>query len=204
LAEPDKAKISVTLDGSLVLGADYTIEYYDDYYGQSREYVKHFSKVVFLGNAPAAGQTLTVTYTKNIDLLNAVDRIVNYYTATSGMPGLDLGQLMTGIVYPRTRVQGLMLDYTTHWDLDVFGQSAWADDIGYYSTVVSTSTSQAVNTWTSIAINTTTGLAIGQYVNVISTTTNPFTSNNVQVVKIDVPTKTVTFNTTTLSTIANT
>jgi hypothetical protein len=204
LAEPDKAKISVTLDGSLVLGADYTIEYYNDYYGQGREYVKHFNKVVFLGNAPAAGQTLTVTYTKNIDLLNAVDRIVNYYTATSGMPGLDLGQLMTGIVYPRTRVQGLMLDYTTHWDLDVFGQSAWADDIGYYSTVVSTSTSQAVNTWTSIAVNTTTGLAIGQYVNVISTTTNPFTTNNVQVVKIDVPTRTVTFNTTTLSTIANT
>ena len=204
LAEPDKAKVSVTLDGSLVLGADYTIEYYDDYYGQSREYVKHFSKVVFLGNAPAAGQTLTVTYTKNIDLLNAVDRIVNYYTATSGMPGLDLGQLMTGIVYPRTRIQGLMLDYTTHWDLDVFGQSAWADDIGYYSTVVSTSTSQAVNTWTSIAVNTTTGLAIGQYVNVISTTTNPFTTNTVQVVKIDVPTKTVTFNATTLSTIANT
>lgn len=204
LAEPDKSKISVSLDGSLVLGADYTIEYYDDYYGQGREYVKHFSKVVFLGNAPAAGQTLTVTYNKNIDLLNAVDRIVNYYTATSGMPGLDLGQLMTGIVYPRTRVQGLMLDYTTHWDLDVFGQSAWADDIGYYSTVVSTSTSQAVNTWTSIAVNTTTGLAVGQYVNVISTTTNPFTTNTVQVVKIDVPTKTVTFNTTTLSTIANT
>ena len=204
LAEPDKSKISVTVDGSLVLGADYTVEYYDDYYGQGREYVKHFNKVVFLNNVPASGQILTVTYTKNIESLNAVDRIVNYYTATSGMPGLDLGQLMTGIVYPKTRVQGLMLDYTTHWDLDAFGQSAWADDIGYYTTVVSTSTSRSVNTWTSISVSTTTGLTVGQYVNVISTTTNPFTTNTVQIVKIDVPTRTVTFNTTTVSTIANT
>ena len=215
LAEPDKSKISVTVDGSLVLGADYTVKYYDEYYGQSGEYVKHFNKVVFLNSVPDVGQILTVTYTKNINLLNAVDRIVNYYTATSGMPGLDLGQLMTGIVYPKTRVQGLMLDYTTKWDIEhvvngvqiwaqPFEQSAYADDIGYYTTVVSTSTSRSVNTWTSISVSTTTGLTVGQYVNVISTTTNPFTTNTVQVVKIDVPTRTVTFNTTTVSTIANT
>ena len=204
LAEPDKSKIDVTIDGSLVLGADYTVEYYDEYYGQGREYVKHFSKVVFLNTVPTAGQILKVTYTKNTNLLNAVDRIANYYTATSGMPGLDMGQLMDGIVYPKTRVQGLMFDYTAPWDLLAFEQSAWADDIGYYKTVVSTSTSYAVGTWTSIAVDTVTGLAVGQYVNVISTATTPFTTNTVQVVKLDGPTKTITFNTTTLFTIANT
>ena len=204
LAKPDKSKIEIMVDGSVVLGSDYTVEYYDEYYGNGREYVKHFSKIVFLNDVPSSEQILTVTYIKHTELLNAVDRIVNYYTATSGMPGLDLGQLMTGIVYPKTRIEGLMFDYSSRWDLAAFGQSAWADDIGYYKTISSTATSYAVGTWTSVAVNSVTGVAVGQYVNIISTATNPFTTTTVQVAKVDVPTRTVTFNTTTNFTIANT
>ena len=204
LAKPDKSKIEIMVDGSVVLGSEYTVKYYDEYYGNGREYVKHFSKIVFLNTVPSSEQILTVTYIKHTELLNAVDRIVNYYTATSGMPGLDLGQLMTGIVYPKTRIEGLMFDYSSPWDLAAFGQSAWADDIGYYKTISSTATSYAVGTWTSVAVNSVTGVAVGQYVNIISTATNPFTTTTVQVANVDVPTRTVTFNTTTNFTIANT
>jgi hypothetical protein len=39
-------------------------------------------------------------------LLNALDRIVSYYSPEVGMPGKDLEQLVSGIVYPASKVAG--------------------------------------------------------------------------------------------------
>jgi hypothetical protein len=201
-AEPNKSLITVTLSGALVLGSDYSITYYDEDYGQfTGEYRKNKCKIVFLNYTPPIGQTLTVSYYKKITLLNATDRILNFYTATSGMPGLDLGQLMTGIVYPKTRVEGLMFDYSTNWDIYTgYDSSSYADSVGFYTSTTSSSASSSVGgTWTSIHLSSTIGVTVGQYVNVSSTVTQTFTTATVRVVGIN--SNVVTFNTTTYTTI---
>jgi hypothetical protein len=207
LAKASKLDITITLDGNIVLSSDYTLEYFtEDYNG----YNKKFSKIVFLSYVPASNQLLEVTYLKNTDLFNATERILNYYTATSGMPGLDLGQLMLGIDYPKTKIEGLMFDKTQSWDLvfpngegTPFGQSSYADSISYYTKTTSSFTSTLVNagTQTSVVLSTTTGIAVGQFVNVISTTTNAFTSSTVKVSSVNKATRTIVLNTTPVATL---
>jgi hypothetical protein len=204
VAQPNKSLITITLDGSLVLGSDYTVTYYDEDYGQfAGEYYKSRNKIVFLNYTPNDGQILTVSYYKKTDSLNSIDRILNYYTATSGMPGLDLGQLMTGIVYPKTRVEGLMFDYSTDWDVyRGFDTTSYADSVGFYTSTTASSASSLIGgTWTSIQLSSTTGVALGQYVNVASTLTQIFTTATVRVVGINTTTNIVKFNTTTYTTI---
>ena len=205
LAVPDKSLFTVTLDGVLVLSGDYTVEYFDDFYNYGEEYSKKYNKIVFLNFAPTDGQVLRVSYTKNINLLNATDRILNYYTATTGMPGLVLDQLMDGIVYPKTRVEGLMFDYTTKWDPinAPFGETSWADEVNFYTSTTSTASSTLVgSTWTSLALASVTGVAVNQYANVISTTTNAFTTSTVKVVSVNTISNTVVLNAPTINTLA--
>lgn len=205
VADPDKGKIVPTLDGELVLSADYTVKYYSESPNSLNEYQQHRSKIVFLNYVPLGGQILEVSYIKGTDVLNAVDRILNYYTANAGMPGLELDQLMTGIAYPRTLIQGLMFDYSTKWDTYLgFDRAIWADEVGSYVSAVSTSSSYAVNTWTSISLNDVRGIVVGQSANVISTATQIFNSTNVKVASVNTVTKVVTFNTTTIKPISNT
>jgi hypothetical protein len=203
-AEPDKSLITIILDGSLVLGSDYSITYYDEDYGQfPGEYRKNKCKILFLNYTPPINQTLTVSYYKKTTLLNAADRILNFYTAKPGMPGLDLGQLMTGIVYPKTQVEGLMFDYTTDWDIYTgYDSSSYADSVGFYTSTTSSSTSSQFGTWTLIQLSSLTGIALGQYVNVSSKLTQTFTTATVRVIDINTLTNVVTFNTTTFATIS--
>jgi len=200
LAELDKSKIVVTLDRSLILNSDYTIKNYVKTYNG---YAKHYSKISFLNYVPKLGQVLSVTYNKSQSVLNAVDRIENYYTATSGMPGLDLGQLMTGIDYPKTRITGLMFDYTTQWDINGYDTALWDDNFGFYT--VTTSTNRSYNTTgtsSTIKLSDISGVTIGQSVAVISTTSNVFSGTNPKVVGVDPITNVVTINTTTVNVIS--
>ena len=100
LVQPDKTKITIKLIGSgtytgLVVSEDYTIISNDI-----------ISSLVFLNYIPQKGQTVIISYQKNVNLLNAAERILNFYEPTPGMPGLDLAQLMTGIEYPGLIVGG--------------------------------------------------------------------------------------------------
>ena len=207
LAKASKVDVRITLDGNIVLSSDYTIEYYTAEYNG---YNKKFSKIVFLNYVPSVSQLLEVTYIKSTHLFNAAERIASYYTATSGMPGLELGQLMAGIDYPKTKIEGLMFDKTQSWDLvypsgegTPFGESSYADSIGYYTKTTSSFTSTLVNVGkqTSVVLDDITGIKTGQFVNVISTTTNAFTTSTVRVSSINTTTKTVTFSTTTVKTL---
>jgi len=206
VADPDKNKIVATLDGELVLNSDYTIKYYTEYSTDSQEYLQHKNKIIFLNYVPLNGQTLEISYIKSTDVLNSVDRILNYYTPKSGMPGLDLGQLMTGIVYPQASIQGLTFDYSTKWDTYLgFDRALWADEVGTYFSAVTTASSSVVGgTWTNIAVSDISGITVGQSVNVISTSTPIFRSSIAKVVGINPITKVITVNTTTVKTIPNT
>jgi len=173
LAGTDKSKITVKLDGELVLNADYTITYYTK---SHIDYNKQYSSIVFLNYIPNKNQILEVTYPKNIDLLSASERIINYYTATSGMPGIDLPQLMTGIEYPKTTIEGLSLNYSSNWDdyYSVYGQSAWADQVNYYQRTYLTA--PVVTGSNLLVLSTTTGIAVGQLVNLASSNSQQSTS----------------------------
>jgi hypothetical protein len=54
--------------------------------------------------------------------LTAADRTRGFYTPTSGMPGNELSQLMTGVDYGGTMVTGLLFTQNQGWD-----QSNWYD-----------------------------------------------------------------------------
>ena len=100
LAQPDKTLITVRLFGTgtnigAILGEDYTIVSTND-----------TSTLVFLNYTPTIEQTVTITYQKSVNLLSAVERILNFYNPTPGMPGVDPAQLMYGIEYPGTSIGG--------------------------------------------------------------------------------------------------
>ena len=61
-------------------------------------------------------------YIGNERALNAADRIKGFYTPTSGMPGNELSQVMSGVDYGGTMVTGLLFNQSQGWD-----NSAWYD-----------------------------------------------------------------------------
>jgi len=186
LAHPDKKQITVTLNGLRVLWADYSIVYYTkDYNG----YTKKVCKIEFLNYVPSVQKLLKVSYIKNTELLSATDRILNYYKPTSGSPGLDLAQLMDGINYPGTSINSLPFNYSTDWSMIPFDTGTWGSDYGYYSVTTTTSTS-SIGTST-ISLSNSLGIKIGYYINVISTTTNPFSSTSPTITSITGTTITV-------------
>lgn len=67
-------------------------------------------------NTPSAGSVITVQYAKNINIQNAVDRIITHYSPTSGMPGKDITQLMRGVEFGGVEVQGLNFAVSSGWD----------------------------------------------------------------------------------------
>lgn len=195
-SEQDKSKILVTLDGTTILGFDYTLKCYKEEYNG---YNKDFCKVIFLNYIPKKGQLLKISYLKNTKILNAIDRIVNYYTATSGMPGFDLGQLMEGIEYPKTQLQGLEFSYNASWDQPgyIFGDSSWAEDLG--SIIKSKVVEFAPAGTDTFVLSDLTGIKEGQYANVISSKLNTFDSSTpVHVIRVDTSTNQVEFSSPTM------
>ena len=54
--------------------------------------------------------------------LHAADRVLGFYTPSSGMPGNELSQVMSGVDYGGTMVTGLLFNQSQGWD-----NSAWYD-----------------------------------------------------------------------------
>ena len=108
----DKRTISVVKNGQIVLSSEYVIDLYKS---STDSFASLKGKIRFL-TAPKLGDSITVSYEINSELLNSVDRINRYYEPTSGMIGKQLNQLMTGIDFGGVRVQGTTFDVTGGWD----------------------------------------------------------------------------------------
>ena len=108
----DKSKISILKNGQLILDSDYSLSLY---YSSNDSYSLLRGRILF-NQPPVAGDLITVSYEKNIELLNAVDRIQQNYFPTSGMIGKELNQLMTGIDFGGVQIQGTTFDVTGGWD----------------------------------------------------------------------------------------
>lgn len=122
--QPDRNSIKVTADGSMILNDKFTIQYYIADYTNTNgvTYKKKFAKLL-LNYLPTVNTVIKISYLKDINSLNAVDRILNYYQPTSGMPGIDLDQLMTGMSYGGVKVDTLPFNYASGWDQ--FGKQGW-------------------------------------------------------------------------------
>lgn len=108
----DKTKISILKNNQLVLNSDYTISLY---YSSADSYSLLRGKIIF-NQSPALNDVITVSYEKNIELYNAVNRIEKFYSPSSGMIGKELNQLMTGIDFGGVQIQGTTFDVTGGWD----------------------------------------------------------------------------------------
>ena len=209
LASPDKRTITPLLDGKLIFGADYTIEYYqvkvsqtgidipqafpkfswegqrmvDHRYkyflntersGELPGYIRHYAKFVFLNQVPRFGQTFKITYKKNIDLYNAVDRISSLYNPTDLMPGKELPLLMEGAEYPGISVQGLTFDQTPRWDSTGTGYDSapWGETVSSY-TVAKLAENLGINQL-KFKVNSLDGIFPGQTIVPLNTSTQIF------------------------------
>lgn len=76
---------------------------------------------------PNNATSVMIQYDKSIELYNATDRILDYYTPTSGMPGFDSSQLMHGITYPGVELQTLPFNYSANLDQLPFDSVFWED-----------------------------------------------------------------------------
>jgi hypothetical protein len=117
----DKTKIQIAKNGQAVLTNEYNISLYRsglDTYGLLK------GKIIFV-TPPAKGDVITVSYEKNNELLDSVNRINKFYAPTSGMKGNSLGQLMTGIDYGGVQIQGTTFDVTGGWDALPWFTEGW-------------------------------------------------------------------------------
>lgn len=105
----DKSKIQIFKDSQLVLNNEYTIQLY---YNSNNVLL---GKLVFL-SPPSAESFIEITYDKNEEIFDAVNRINKKYSPSGGMKGNDVGQLMTGIDYGGIQMQGTTFDITGGWD----------------------------------------------------------------------------------------
>ena len=108
----DKTKISILKNNQLVLNSEYTINLY---YSSTDSYSLLRGKITF-NQIPKIGDIISIVYEKNVELFDAVNRIDKSYSPSTGMRGIDLNQLMTGIDFGGVQIQGTTFDVTGGWD----------------------------------------------------------------------------------------
>jgi hypothetical protein len=113
--DPQKISIKfinpVTSTGSEISSFDYRIQLTQETVG----FRKYVGSIKFK-NIPEAGTIISIQYAKNINILNAVDRIITKYEPTVDMPGKDLQQLMRGVGFGGVEIQGLNFVVSSGWD----------------------------------------------------------------------------------------
>ena len=117
----DKTKIILKRNSQLVLANEYTISLYKsstDTFGLLK------GKITF-EKTPDAGDLIEITYEKNDELYDAVNRIEKSYSPTTGMKGKELEQLMTGIDFGGVQIQGTTFDVTGGWDALPWFTDSW-------------------------------------------------------------------------------
>jgi len=111
--QKDRSTIKVKSNGSMILNDKYTIVYNNG--GATLE----------LNYVPVKNAIITISYQKDFDYLNAIDRINTFYEPLPGMPGIDPDQLMSGLSYGGVKIDTLPFSYAAGWDMLPFQQGAW-------------------------------------------------------------------------------
>lgn len=106
----DKSKVIV--DGIEILQSSYTLSYKKNI---DKGYT-YYTGLLTFNQAPLSGSTIHITYEKNIRHLSATDRINYFYNPDTNQIGKDLSQLMTGVEYEGSKLDGMGFDVYGGWD----------------------------------------------------------------------------------------
>jgi len=120
-ADVKVGRSSVTVDGQEVLRETYSLVTKRDV---SKGYTYYYS-VLTLEEAPGVGQTVAITYNKDISMLNALDRVQHFYNPTTGQLGKNINQLFNGIDYGGVSVTGLGFGSGAGWDALPWFSDQW-------------------------------------------------------------------------------
>ena len=116
----DRDEITVLINGNQLIRSDYSPTLYSTVVN-GETILK--GRIIFT-KAPALNAAITVNYNKNIDTLDAINRL-EYYKPTAGMLGNDASQLMTGIDFGGVIVQGTSFDVSGGWDALPWFTEGW-------------------------------------------------------------------------------
>jgi hypothetical protein len=116
----DRDFINVLINGTRLIRSEYAPIVYSAVVN-SETVLK--GRVIFV-TAPSAGAVITIEYNKNIDTLDAINRL-EYYKPVAGMLGNDASQLMTGIDFGGVIVQGTTFDVSGGWDALPWFTEGW-------------------------------------------------------------------------------
>ena len=95
-----------------------------------------YSGLLEFASAPLSKATISITYIKDIDLLNAADRIQYYYDPGTGALGKDLSQLMTGVDYGGVIVTGVDYNVAQGWNSVGYMSDLWDSHDNTFSDVI--------------------------------------------------------------------
>jgi len=116
----------VYVDNKIQLSSAFAVSNVSD---TTKSYDRYLGKVEFV-NAPALNSVITISYKKDVVMLDAADRIYSFYNSTAGMPGKDLAQLMDGVEYSGSIYESIDFGNIQGWDPDPqfgqgFGSTPW-------------------------------------------------------------------------------
>jgi hypothetical protein len=132
----DKSTITVTLDGSRLLSSQYSVTLTEELINSKTELIGR----LILNSAPDEGSAVVIEYQKNNEILDSLNRIDKYYKPKDGQLGVektriddtegsevvsDYSQLITGIDYGGTIVQGATFDIGAGWDALPWFTEGW-------------------------------------------------------------------------------
>jgi len=137
-------KTAVTVSNEELLSSDFTVYNKKD---TSLGYTRYIGILELSTAAEVGSSNITVTYTKDIRLLTAADRIQYYYSPITGQIGKDLGQLMSGVDYGGVEITGLGFEISSGWDGLPWFTAGWDDFDEDYTDflVVSDGTTRSYN-----------------------------------------------------------
>jgi len=123
---PDKAQISLYVNGVFQLVDSYSIEYnVVDTTTYPMAHYKQKLAILVLSTIPAPDVLVKIIYPKHIELYNAFDRMQDYYEPTSGMPGNTGTLLMSGLEYPGVKIDTLPYSFSGGWDTLPYWSTSW-------------------------------------------------------------------------------
>jgi len=120
-ATPDKNQIEVKLNGINLLKNKFFVR---EYRKLKNSYHALMTDIV-IDRIPNNGETLEVSYTKNVKLYSAVERMLDLYESGSGMSGNVVSQNMKGAEYPGTTLITEPLNPNYNFDNDLFESNEW-------------------------------------------------------------------------------
>jgi len=137
-------KTSVIVSNEELLSSDFKVYNKKD---NSLGYTRYIGVMELTVAAELGNANVAVTYTKDIRLLTAADRIQYYYAPQTGQLGKDIGQLMQGVDYGGVEITGLGFEISSGWDGLPWFTSGWDDFDEDYTDflVVSDGTSRSFN-----------------------------------------------------------